>query len=156
MILIPSSIFIMKYTLCNKKCAMGTETCTLHDIAALPDVLVSHRALWDKNCKKEYFVSFWKTVHSAGGPISEQSYNKERKLPHVAEYAGKCLFFLVLTYVSECWPLATKDENILLKYEIRIPRKLYEPGKLNSRPIVRTRFNHELYKTNNKPEIVQF
>jgi hypothetical protein len=93
-----------------QKYAFGTETSSRHDIAALPDVQVSYWALWDKNCKKAPCVSFRNTTHRAGGPISELPYIKVIELPHAAECAGKRIFFLVLTYVRECWPLATQDE----------------------------------------------
>jgi len=44
-------------------------------------------------------------------------YIKDRELPHAAECAVNRIFFLVLTYVRECWPLAIQKENILRKFE---------------------------------------
>jgi hypothetical protein len=62
----------------------------------------------------------------AGGPIRELPYTKDRELPHAAECPVKPIFFLVLTYVREYWPLATQDENILRKFEIDIMDQVSE------------------------------
>jgi hypothetical protein len=57
----------------------------------------------------------------------------------------------ILTYGSESWPLKRKDENMLKILE-RILRRIYSPIKENG--IGRPRYNHELYKLYNEPDIV--
>jgi hypothetical protein len=81
---------------------VGTETSTLHNNAALPDVLVFILSLVRQELQESAFCFFRNIVHRAGGPIRELSYTKEREIPHAAERAVKLIFFLVLTYVREC------------------------------------------------------
>jgi hypothetical protein len=54
-------------------------------------------------------------------------------------------------YGSESWPLSKKDENLLQIFERRILRKIY--GPINEGGIWGIRYNNELYKLYNEPDI---
>jgi hypothetical protein len=59
----------------------------------------------------------------------------------------------MLSYGGESWPLTRKDENILWIFEGRILRRISGPIKENC--IWRSRYNNELYKLYNEPNIVK-
>jgi hypothetical protein len=56
----------------------------------------------------------------------------------------------VLSYASETWPLSRSDERLLTIFERRILGPVEENG------IWRKRYNHELYKLFNEPDIIGF
>jgi hypothetical protein len=65
----------------------------------------------------------------------------------------KTLVRPILTYGSERWPLTRKDVSTLQIFERRIFRRIYGPIRENG--IWRLRYNHELYKLYNEPDIVK-
>ncbi|PNF17395.1 hypothetical protein B7P43_G03007, partial [Cryptotermes secundus] len=60
----------------------------------------------------------------------------------------------VLAYASETWPLSRSDERLLSILERRILRYIFGPVEENG--IWRKRYNHELYKLFNEPDIIGF
>jgi hypothetical protein len=60
----------------------------------------------------------------------------------------------VLSYASETWPLSRSDERLLSIFDRRILRYVFGPEEENG--IWRKRYNHELYKLFNEPDIIGF
>jgi hypothetical protein len=56
----------------------------------------------------------------------------------------------ILAYVSESWPLKTKDENMIRPFERKIFRRIYGPNEENG--IWRSRYNHENNKLYNESD----
>jgi hypothetical protein len=110
-------------------------------------------SLMRQELQERVFSFLLKNSTQSTWPHRRTVQQQTKKTASRCRMCSKESLFSCAHFVSECWPLATKEENILRKFEIGILRKLYGPGKLNSRPIVRTRFNRELYKPNKEPEI---
>jgi hypothetical protein len=58
----------------------------------------------------------------------------------------------IFTYRRERWPLKREVEDMLRIFERRILRRIY--GPIKETRIWISRYNHELYKLNNVPDIV--
>jgi hypothetical protein len=56
------------------------------------------------------------------------------------------------TYGSDSWPLKRKEENMLRIFERRVLRRINGPIEENG--IWRSRYNHELHKLCNEPDMV--
>jgi hypothetical protein len=66
----------------------------------------------------------------------------------------KVLVRPVLSYASETWPLSRLDERLLSIFERRILRYIFGPVEENG--TWRRRYNHELYKLFNEPDITGY
>jgi hypothetical protein len=60
----------------------------------------------------------------------------------------------IVTYGSESWPLKRKDEHMLQIFE-RMIRVLGIYGPIKDNGKRKARYNHELYKLQNEPDIVK-
>jgi hypothetical protein len=60
----------------------------------------------------------------------------------------------VLSYASETWPLSRLDERLLSIFERRILRYICGPVEQNG--TWRRRYNHDLYKLFNEPDITGY
>jgi hypothetical protein len=60
----------------------------------------------------------------------------------------------VLSYASETWPLSRLDERLLSIFERRILRYIFGPVEANG--TWRRRYNHELYKLFNEPDMIGY
>ena len=65
----------------------------------------------------------------------------------------KTLIRPVLTYGSECWVISKKDEDILLRFERKILRRIL--GAVMENGAWRPRHNHELYHLFGSPSVIQ-
>jgi hypothetical protein len=66
----------------------------------------------------------------------------------------KVLVRPVLSYASETWPLSRLDERLLSTFERRILRYIF--GPVEDIGTWRRRYNHELYKLFNEPDITGY
>jgi hypothetical protein len=66
----------------------------------------------------------------------------------------KVLVRPVLSYSSETWPLSRLDERLLSIFERRILRYIF--GPVQETGTWRRRYNHELYKLFNEPDITGY
>jgi hypothetical protein len=60
----------------------------------------------------------------------------------------------VLTYASQTWTLSKTDERLLSVFERGILRCIF--GAVQENRVWRKRYNHELYKLFNEPDIVKY
>jgi hypothetical protein len=65
----------------------------------------------------------------------------------------KVLIRTVLSYASETWPLSRSDERLLTTFERRVLRYIFGPVEENG---IWRRYNSELYKLFNEPDIIGF